>query len=135
LLLSFFFNFNIILSKDQFLVHDLSENLAEAILEKIYYIHGNKEKKSGIYILLNGYNKYLKLHLLKNHTAMKDKLKLTKREMQLLEMFREGKTSKDCAEELHVSYFTIETHRKNIHHKLGTHKMINAVNLRTVHNY
>ena len=60
---------------------------------------------------------------------MENKHKLTKRERQLLEMFRQGKTSKECAEELFISYFTVETHRKNIHHKLGTHKMLNAVNV------
>jgi DNA-binding CsgD family transcriptional regulator len=58
---------------------------------------------------------------------MKNKSKLTKRELQLLEMFSKGKTSNECAEELHISYYTVETHRKNIHHKLGTHKLINAV--------
>ena len=56
-------------------------------------------------------------------------IKLTKREVQLLEMFEMGKTSKECANELHVSYFTIETHRKNIHSKLGTHKIIQAVKI------
>ena len=60
---------------------------------------------------------------------MKDQFKLTKREVQLLTMFSEGNTSSECAKELNISYFTIETHRKNIHHKLGTHKIINAVNL------
>jgi len=64
---------------------------------------------------------------------MKNKFGLTKREMQLLEMFSEGRTSKACAEELHVSYFTVETHRKNIHHKLRTHKMIDALNLFVAH--
>jgi len=49
-------------------------------------------------------------------TTMKNNLKLTKRETQLLELFRQGKTSKECAEKLNVSYFTVETHRKNIHH-------------------
>jgi DNA-binding CsgD family transcriptional regulator len=62
---------------------------------------------------------------------MENKLKLTKREKQLLEMFRQGKTSNECANELHISYFTVETHRKNIHHKLGTHKIINAVSVYT----
>lgn len=57
---------------------------------------------------------------------MENICKLTNRERQLLEMFRQGKTSKECAEELCISYFTVETHRKNIHHKLGTHKLINA---------
>jgi DNA-binding CsgD family transcriptional regulator len=60
---------------------------------------------------------------------MKNRIKLTKREKQLLGMFSDGKTSTECAEELHISYFTVETHRKNIHHKLGTHKMINAMSL------
>jgi len=57
---------------------------------------------------------------------MENNYKLTKREKQLLEMFSLGKTSKECAEELCISYFTVETHRKNIHHKLGTHKLIHA---------
>lgn len=60
---------------------------------------------------------------------MNNNQKLTKRESQILEMFREGKTSHECAEKLHISYFTVETHRKNIHHKLGTHKLINAINI------
>ena len=62
-----------------------------------------------------------------------NKIKLTRREQQLLEMFSEGKTSSECATELNVSYFTVETHRKNIHHKLGTHKMLNAVNAYATH--
>jgi len=44
-------------------------------------------------------------------------------------MLREGKKSSECAKELHLSYFTVETHRKNIHHQLGRHKLINAVNI------
>jgi DNA-binding CsgD family transcriptional regulator len=64
---------------------------------------------------------------------MEEKCNLTRREIQLLEMFRQGKTSSECAKELHLSYFTVETHRKNIHHKLGTHKLINAVNVYSQH--
>lgn len=58
-----------------------------------------------------------------------NQFQLTKREIQLLAMFREGKTSKEIAGNLNLSFFTIETHRKNIHHKLGTHKMMHAINL------
>ena len=64
---------------------------------------------------------------------MEEKSNLTRREKQLLEMFSEGKTSSECATELNVSYFTVETHRKNIHHKLGTHKMLHAVNAYATH--
>ena len=71
----------------------------------------------------------IKVILKLNYAMMENKHNLTKREKQLLEMFRDGKTSSECAKELHLSYFTVETHRKNIHHKLGTHKLINAVNI------
>jgi DNA-binding CsgD family transcriptional regulator len=62
---------------------------------------------------------------------MENTFNLTKREKQLLAMFCEGKTSAECAKELYLSYYTVETHRKNIHHKLGTHKMINAMSTYT----
>ena len=62
-----------------------------------------------------------------------NRFQLTKREIQLLAMFREGKTSKEIAGNLNLSFFTIETHRKNIHHKLGTHKMMQAINLYEEH--
>jgi DNA-binding NarL/FixJ family response regulator len=54
----------------------------------------------------------------------KEKFSLTKRELQILIMIKEGKNNKDIAEELHISLFTVESHRKNIHKKLG----VNSVN-------
>ena len=62
-----------------------------------------------------------------------NEFQLTKRELQLLAMFREGKTSKEIADYLNLSFFTIETHRKNIHQKLGTHKMMHAINIYEQH--
>ena len=44
---------------------------------------------------------------------------LTRRERQILALLARGKTSQQMAEELHLSRFTIDTHRKNIHKKLG----------------
>lgn len=44
---------------------------------------------------------------------------LTKREMELLRLIREGSTNKDMAENLFLSIHTVETHRKNIMQKLG----------------
>ncbi|MCX6267418.1 MAG: helix-turn-helix transcriptional regulator [Bacteroidetes bacterium] len=57
---------------------------------------------------------------------MEPKPQLTKREKEIFELFRKGFTSKECAEQLYVSYHTVEAHRKNIHQKLGTHKIIKA---------
>ncbi len=44
---------------------------------------------------------------------------LTKRETEILVLIAKGRTSKEIAIELHLSKFTIDTHRKNIHKKLG----------------
>jgi len=55
-------------------------------------------------------------------TAMErrtNNLKLTRRERQILGLLARGKTSQQMAEELNLSRFTIDTHRKNIHKKLG----------------
>ena len=46
-------------------------------------------------------------------------LKLTRRERQILDLLVRGKTSQQMAEQLNLSRFTIDTHRKNIHKKLG----------------
>ncbi|WP_299530507.1 response regulator transcription factor [Ulvibacterium sp.] len=46
-------------------------------------------------------------------------LKLTRRERQILTLLSEGKTSQQMAQELNLSRFTVDTHRKNIHKKLG----------------
>lgn len=45
---------------------------------------------------------------------------LSKRERQLLRSFALGKTTPEIAAELHLSTFTVDTHRKNIKQKLGT---------------
>src|SRR6266536_572866 len=39
---------------------------------------------------------------------MKNQFNLTNREIQLLQMFSEGKTSEECAKELHLSYFKLK---------------------------
>ncbi|HAZ25425.1 MAG TPA: DNA-binding response regulator, partial [Algoriphagus sp.] len=40
----------------------------------------------------------------------------------------EGLTNKDIAEELGLSQSTVETHRKNIHNKLGVSSRVELVN-------
>lgn len=48
---------------------------------------------------------------------LKDIPHLTKREIQVLTMIAEGRTSASIAEELCVSQFTVETHRRNLMQK------------------
>ncbi len=52
------------------------------------------------------------------------KHQLSKREIEVLKLIADGKTNKEIAAELMLSVYTIETHRKNIHHKLGVSNSI-----------
>ena len=44
---------------------------------------------------------------------------LTKREKEILQLLVKGRTSLEMADQLKISRYTIDTHRKNIHKKLG----------------
>lgn len=47
------------------------------------------------------------------------KFQLTRRELEILELLRQELTNKEISEQLFLSIYTIETHRKNIMQKLG----------------
>ncbi|GAB3925983.1 response regulator transcription factor [Mucilaginibacter myungsuensis] len=59
------------------------------------------------------------------------KHKLTKREIELILLLKEGMTTKEIAESLFLSYFTIETHRKNIFRKLEVKNLAGLINFAT----
>jgi DNA-binding NarL/FixJ family response regulator len=46
---------------------------------------------------------------------------LGSREREVLQLLAEGRTSSETAREMHISIKTVETHRRNIAHKLGLH--------------
>jgi DNA-binding NarL/FixJ family response regulator len=50
--------------------------------------------------------------------AFANKNQLTKREMDILRLIKQEKTTEKIAETLNLSFYTVETHRKNINHKL-----------------
>ena len=45
--------------------------------------------------------------------------KLTPREIDVLDLVEKGHTNKEIATQLHLSYETVKTHRKNMCKKLG----------------
>jgi len=47
------------------------------------------------------------------------RLNLTFREIEIIRHIKSGLTNEEIADQLHLSIFTIKTHRKNIHFKLG----------------
>jgi two-component system nitrate/nitrite response regulator NarL len=47
------------------------------------------------------------------------KLKLSKRELEVIQLIKAGLKTKEIAEKLNISFYTAETHRKNIKLKVG----------------
>jgi len=52
---------------------------------------------------------------------------LTKREVEILNMIGIGKSNKDIAEELSISYWTVKNHVNNLFTKLGIHTRAEAI--------
>jgi DNA-binding NarL/FixJ family response regulator len=60
--------------------------------------------------------------------AFRMKYKLSRRETEIITLIKEGIRNKEIAEMLSLSQQTIETHRKNIHVKLGVTSRVELVN-------
>ncbi|GAB3660016.1 response regulator transcription factor [Echinicola sediminis] len=56
--------------------------------------------------------------------AYKQKFKLSRRELQILTMIKDGHNNQDIASKLFLSIYTVETHRRNIHNKLGVNTAV-----------
>jgi DNA-binding NarL/FixJ family response regulator len=54
-----------------------------------------------------------------NNEPISIKQTLTRRENEILQLIAKGRTTIEIAKQLKISRFTIDTHRKNIHKKLG----------------
>ncbi len=60
--------------------------------------------------------------------SFRAKYRLSRRETEIISLIKDGHQNKDIAEMLSLSQQTIETHRKNIHVKLGVTSRIELVN-------
>ena len=67
------------------------------------------------------------LHMFANLAAPKDGYGLTAREKEILGLMTEGMSKRVIADKLFVSFFTIDTHLKNIYAKLHVHSGTGAV--------
>lgn len=54
---------------------------------------------------------------------------ITEREKEILKQVAKGKSSKEIADVIFRSVYTVETHRKNILKKLGAKNMMEAVSM------
>ena len=71
--------------------------------------------------------KYNRSNLTLHKEDFEKKLMLTKRELELVSLFAEGKSNNDIANQLNVSSFTIDTHKKNIFRKLEINTTVELV--------
>lgn len=61
-------------------------------------------------------------------SCVDEEITLTRREKEILGLLAKGRTTLQMAQELKLSKFTIDTHRKNIHKKLGIKSNTGLVN-------
>lgn len=52
---------------------------------------------------------------------------VTKREREIIHLMAEGFSTKEVAQELHISFHTVESHRKNLLIKLKARNMVHLV--------
>lgn len=62
------------------------------------------------------------------------RLNLTFREVEIIRFIKEGLTNEQIADRLNLSFFTIKTHRKNIHFKLGINNVAELIKFAVTHN-
>ncbi|WP_291783647.1 response regulator transcription factor [Cecembia sp.] len=57
----------------------------------------------------------------------KERFKLSRRELEILRLIKDGNLNKEIAEMLSLSQHTVESHRKKIHQKLGVSSAVELV--------
>ena len=67
------------------------------------------------------------LALANSYRQHKDEVKLTDREVEIIRLIEKDMGTKEIAETLFISERTVETHRKNILFKTGTHSVIGLI--------
>ncbi len=56
-----------------------------------------------------------------------ENIRITKREKEIIQLILDGKTSKEIAEELFISKYTVDTHRRNMLKKTGSNNFIELI--------
>ena len=57
-------------------------------------------------------------------SSIKDEVRMTKREWQVIELIADGSTNKEIAQKLHLSTYTVKSHVHNILEKLSLHTRV-----------
>jgi len=94
----------------------LKKDSPQKILDSITEVYEGKSSMNGVIA-----KKVLEYFQKKNPVNLPEKYNLTKRELEILEFLMEGFTYKEIAAKCFISVQTLNTHVKNIYHKLGVH--------------
>lgn len=96
------------------------------VVEKKELLHAIHTIVKGEYYLEKRLPKDIKTWYDNEHNS--DVKILTRREKEILKLITKGRTTIQIAQQLELSRFTIDTHRKNIHQKLGIKTNTGLVN-------
>jgi len=68
-------------------------------------------------------------HAVRNgKTKLKDAVRMTKREREVIELLSEGMSNKEIAHRIHISTYTVKSHIHNIMEKLALHNRLEIAN-------
>ena len=105
---------------DERFVKDFKQAGAKGYLTKTEEIETVKQAILNIYQGKKVFNKLDSISLnLHNEELFLKKFAITRREKEIIDLIVLGKTTRQISEHLGISYYTAETHRKNIYIKLG----------------
>lgn len=62
-----------------------------------------------------------------NKDKFSNKIKLSSREIEILELLKIGLSNKIISQKLFISELTVKTHRKNIMHKMGVNNIVDLI--------
>jgi len=115
-------------------MHDEAHLVKEILKEGVngYMVKNDSHNQliAAIYAIKAG-NTYLSPQvndiLIKGLNGAGEQKLLTSREREILKLIAREYTNKDIAEELFISERTVETHRKNVLRKTGTHNLVGLI--------
>ena len=100
--------------------------MREELADAVYQVHQGKDFMSK-YISPVALFEYIKESKDKNNAVSELKMKLTSREIELLQLIVGGQTNKEIADQLFISQRTVEKHKSNILSKLEMKSIVDLV--------
>jgi DNA-binding CsgD family transcriptional regulator len=110
---------------EQYQIIELDKKGQIWLLMGVVDISPNQEEFSGIKVQLLNFKTG---HFIPLDTPPKAQIELTKREIEILKLVKEGYLSKEISSKLFISLHTVNTHRQRFLVKLGAQNSMEAIN-------